>query len=67
MNCPTGKISYPSPAAAWRIIKRMGTGISRYTHTKSGQDADAYHCKICGEWHITHRQRTIGRPAQEVA
>ena len=66
MQCPTGKISYPSPAA-WRTIGFMSASRARHTHTKSGRGGFAYRCGECGQWHTTRGQRTVGRPAQEVA
>jgi len=65
--CPTGKISYPSPADAWRTIEFMSARRARHTHTKSGKGGFAYQCGECGQWHTTRSQRTVGRPAQEVA
>lgn len=67
MNCSTGKIGYPSPAAAWRIIDRLGNNRARHTHAKSGKGWVAYRCTECDAWHITRGQRTVGRPPQEVA
>lgn len=67
MQCPTGKICYPSPAAAWRTIGFMSNNRARHTHTKSGRGGFAYQCQECGQWHTTRGQRTVGRPAQEVA
>ena len=67
MNCSTGKIGYPSPAAAWRIIDRLGNNRARHTHARSSKGGFACRCTECGDWHITRGQRTVGRPAQEGA
>lgn len=67
MQCPTGKIPYPSPAAAWRTIGFMSASRARHTHTRSGRGGFAYQCGECGQWHTTRGQRTVGRPAQGVA
>ena len=56
MICPTGNIPYHTPATR-----------ARHTNAKSGRGGFAYQCRECGQWHTTRSQRTVGRPAQEVA
>jgi hypothetical protein len=49
--CPTGKIGYPSPQAAHRVL-----GHLRRRHSdkrKRRGHLSAYQCPSCGFWHTT--------------
>ena len=51
MDCPTGKVAYPTPNAAWRAIAHR----NRDTRTRAGKTGRAYRCPDCGQWHMTSR------------
>ncbi|MBK8752336.1 MAG: hypothetical protein IPL99_12130 [Candidatus Competibacteraceae bacterium] len=57
--CPTGKQSYPSPTATWRVIHFLTRKSALKTHKHNGTSrGNAYRCAECGQWHMTtHRRR----------
>ena len=59
-GCPTGKIQYDRPQAAYRDL----SGIVR---TRNGRaDGDIYRCPHCGKWHMTHAHKPKPRGDDDV-
>ena len=58
-RCPTGKQSYPTANAAWRVINFLTRKAGLRTHKYNGKSGGhAYRCQQCGQWHTTcHRRR----------
>ena len=60
-RCPTGKQSYPTANAAWRVIRFLTSKTALHTHKHNGKSGGhAYRCQDCGQWHMTsHRRREL--------
>ena len=62
--CPiSGKQSYPTPRAAWTVIRLRAGTRSLVSHKQRGKSGGfAYRCAHCHQWHITSQQ-SRHRPA----
>ena len=62
--CSTGKQSYLTATAAWRVIHFLTSKAALHTHKQTGKGGGhAYRCQECGQWHMTSRRnRTANRP-----
>lgn len=63
MNCcPTGKHSYLSLTAAWRVIQFLTRKAALRTHKQPGRFVGhAYRCPKCGQWHMTQKDEASRR------
>lgn len=51
MDCPTGKVAYPTPKVCWDAIAHRNRDTR--TRTRTGKTGRAYRCPDCGQWHMT--------------
>lgn len=57
-RCPqSGKQSYPTADAAWRILRRQASQRWLHTHKSNGLTGCAYRCEYCHQWHTSRQQR----------
>lgn len=66
MNANCGKIPYPNPASAWRVISLLQQPHVRHTHKATHRKNRTYHCTLCHQWHVTHKppaKKPQGPPA----
>ncbi len=56
-DCPTGKLRYDGPQEATNAALRI---IGR-----NGFNASAYHCNLCGGWHISGHTRSHKRMVEQ--
>lgn len=56
-RCPqSGKQSYPTADAAWRVLRRQASQRWLHTHKSNGLTGCAYRCEYCHQWHISRQQ-----------
>lgn len=53
MTCPTGKVAYPSPQAAQRVLACMCKRAQGKHRHYTGGPLRPFQC-ACGQWHLGH-------------
>ena len=48
-----GKVSYPNPITAWRVIRALSSKTALLHHKKLHKRCTAYPCAQCHHWHLT--------------
>lgn len=63
----TGKQMHPNHAAAKQVVAHLlrrpqsGSSQTRALRWAGKARLDAYHCRLCGAWHIGHRPLAIAK------
>lgn len=53
MSEDCGKVPYPSPLAAWRVILYFAKPERWLKHKEIERPVRAYRCALCHHWHLT--------------
>lgn len=51
-SCPIGKVPYPSPQAAFRVLAKVQRRTKPRTGHRRHRPGTAYRCPDCGCWHL---------------
>lgn len=55
MSEDCGKVPYPNPLAAWRVILSFTKPEHYLKHKEVDRPLRAYRCAQCHQWHLTHQ------------
>ncbi|MDQ5908316.1 MAG: hypothetical protein QG599_407 [Pseudomonadota bacterium] len=55
MHSHCGKVPYPNPVTAWRVLRSLSHPLALVSHKHLYKRNQVYRCPSCKAWHLTSR------------